>query len=88
MHAMRSLNVFRITHYYLEAGHTQNEGDYMHAVIEKASKRANVFNPAQWYTLASTAKKVGSSYVVNDMEGIMMEFKLLGEAYCKNYAKL
>lgn len=38
----------------------------------------------QWYTLASTAKKSGSPYAVNEMEGHMMDFKLLGEAYCKN----
>ena len=56
----------------------------MHAVIEKASKRANIFSPVQWYTLASTAKKSGSPYAVNEMEGLMMDFKLLGEAYCKN----
>ena len=84
MHATLSLNVARITHYFLEPGHTQNEGDSMHAVIEKASKRANIYSPVQWYTLASTAKKSGSPYTVNEMEGNMMDFKLLGEGYCKN----
>ena len=54
--AIRSLPVERISHYYLEAGHTQNEGDSMHAVIERASKHVNIYTPMQWYTLASSAK--------------------------------
>ena len=83
LHAVRTLSVERISHYYLEAGHTQNEGDSMHAVIERASKHVNVYTPVQWYTLASSAKKSGSSYTVTEMEGHMKDFKALGESYCK-----
>ena len=83
-HAILSQDIDQITHYYLEAGHTQNEGDSMHSVIEKASRRVNIYSPMQWYTLASSAKKSGSSYSVNEMEGFMLDFKKLGEEYCKN----
>jgi len=50
LYAIRSLSVDRISHYYLEAGHTQNEGDSMHAVIERAAKRVNVFTPITTYS--------------------------------------
>ena len=83
LYAIRSLSVDRISHYYLEAGHTQNEGDSMHAVIERAAKRVNVFTPMQWYALARTAKKSGSHYAVTEMNGHMKDFKTLGGLYCK-----
>ena len=83
LHAIRSLPVECISHYYLEAGHTQNEGDSMHAVIERASKHVYVYTPMQWYTLASSAKKNGSPYRVTEMAGHMKDFKILSELYCK-----
>jgi len=36
MHAVATLNVDRISHYFLERGHTENEGDSMHSTIEKS----------------------------------------------------
>jgi len=51
LHAVRTLNVQSIRHYYFERGHTQNEGDSVHALIERSAKRVNVHGPSQWYTL-------------------------------------
>ena len=53
-----------ITHYFLEKGHTQNEGDSVHSVIEGATKRRNIYEPSQWYTLVALAKKANEPYEV------------------------
>jgi len=42
-HAVRTLDVERICHYYLEKGHTENEGDSMHSTVESAAKNVNIF---------------------------------------------
>ena len=49
LHAVRTLSVERICHIFLERGHTENEGDSVHATIERAARRANVYAPLQWY---------------------------------------
>ena len=82
-HAVRTLNVQRICHYYLEKGHTENEGDSMHSTIESAAKNVNIFSPVQWYTVASTAKKSGEKYKVVEMEGQMKDFRGLSDVYLK-----
>lgn len=57
-----------ITHRFLEKGHTQNEGDSMHAVIENAKKRQSViYVPEQWITLIRMAKTTGKVYDVTEM---------------------
>lgn len=57
-----------ITHRFLEKGHTQNEGDSMHAVIENAKKRQSVlYVPEQWVTLIRMAKTTGRIYNVTEM---------------------
>ena len=86
MHAVRTFNIDRISHHYLEPGQTQNERDSMHALVERTSKRVNVYTPMQWYTLAQSAKKTGNPYVVSEMEGHMKNFKELGDKYCNDTA--
>ena len=44
---VRSLKVDVITHYFLERGRTQNEGDSLHSVIECATKRTNIYELSQ-----------------------------------------
>ena len=46
-----------ITHKFLEKGHTENEGDSMHSVIEKSIGKIPVYIPHQYYTLVRSAKK-------------------------------
>lgn len=38
----------KITHRFLEKGHTQSEGDAMHAAIEAASRHTAVYTQKQW----------------------------------------
>nr|CAH7751113.1 unnamed protein product [Callosobruchus chinensis] len=68
-----------ITHRFLEKGHTQNEGDSMHAVIENAKKRQSVlYVPEQWITLIRMAKTTGKVYDVTEMsQDDFLDFKSL-----------
>ncbi|KAI4466565.1 dna-directed rna polymerases i ii and iii subunit rpabc2 [Holotrichia oblita] len=66
----QAANTFQllIIHRFLEKGHTQNEDDSMHAVIENAKKRVpSVYTPDQWITLIKMAKVTGEPYVVKEM---------------------
>jgi hypothetical protein len=42
---------------YLEAGHTQMECDSMHAAIEYAKRKTNVFIPSQWDTIIRMTRR-------------------------------
>jgi hypothetical protein len=86
-HAVATLNISCISHYYLERGHTENEGDSMHSTIERAAKRANIYTPMQWYTMVAAAKRNGEAYKVVEMDGNMKDFKLLCDRYIKQSPK-
>lgn len=85
LHAVRKFELDEITHSFLEKGHTQNEGDSVHAVIEKAVKHCNVYVPAQWYTLISMAKKVKPSYIVTEMGNDMIDFGIVSNHYTDKF---
>lgn len=56
-----------ITHKYFEKGHTQNEGDSVHALIERTAKNKMVYTPDQWFALIRWAKQDGNPYIVKEM---------------------
>ena len=37
-----------IAHSFLEVGHTQNENDAIHSVIERAARKLQIYTPVQW----------------------------------------
>ena len=47
----------RIIHRFLEKGHTQNEGDSVHARIERFTRNDEIFVPAEWYEKIRQAKR-------------------------------
>lgn len=57
----------KITHRFLERGHTQNEGDSMHACIENSKKGKTIYVPVQWITLVRCAKVTGKPYLVTEV---------------------
>ena len=71
LHAVRTLNIRKITLKFLICGHTQNEGDAVHSVIEKQIKKAKkagpIYIPQQYATLIRTAKKKGRPFTVNEL---------------------
>ncbi|XP_044732349.1 uncharacterized protein LOC123302679 [Chrysoperla carnea] len=64
-------NIRSISHKYLITGHTQNEGDAAHSIIERQVARARkagpIYLPDQYYTLIRTAKKTGDPYIVHEL---------------------
>ncbi|CAG4983658.1 unnamed protein product [Parnassius apollo] len=71
LYALSVLKIKSITHKYLISGHTQNENDSVHSVIEKAVKMylrsGPVYTPDQYVTIIRTARKKGNPYNVTEM---------------------
>lgn len=66
-YCLKKFNLQSIIHRFLEKGHTQNEGDSMHALIERCKKNKEVYVPAQWVMLVKMAKRTGEPYKVREM---------------------
>lgn len=59
-------NLESVEHKYLEKGHTQNEGDSVHATIEHASRNISVYTTGQWAAVIRTARPA-RPYTVKEM---------------------
>lgn len=57
-------SVIKICHTFLEPGHTYNEGDSVHATIERAAKRKEIFDLNEWVELIESAKVEEPAYQV------------------------
>lgn len=69
-----------IRHTFLEKGHTQNEGDSVHATIECAKKGIIIYVPMQWVTLVQSAKVTKEPYLVIQISNNeFLDFKWLVE---------
>ncbi|KAK3925577.1 N-acetyl-gamma-glutamyl-phosphate reductase, partial [Frankliniella fusca] len=68
----------KITHRYLEVGHTQMEVDSMHAAIEKSVKKKEIFSIEEWYSYILDAKKNGKHR--ND-PAVKYTIEKVGETY-------
>lgn len=72
LYAVSNFNLKGITHKFLVVGHTQNEGDVSHSLIEKNIKKAlksnPIYLPSQYATLISTARKSGESFKVHELD--------------------
>lgn len=79
-----------ISHKFLIVGHTQNEGDSMHAAIEKEKKRVlrsgPIYVPSQWSIVVASAKKQGTPYAVDEISTKdIIDFKTLSKKIGNNY---
>lgn len=71
-HALNELPKLKsITHKFLIKGHTQNEGDAIHSMIQRnitrALKSSPIYVPDQYITLIKTAKRTGTPYTVMEL---------------------
>lgn len=70
LYADQTLPINSITYKYLIRGHTQNEGDAVHSIIEKSVKRVKkagpIYIPDQLATLIRNSKKKGNPLHVQD----------------------
>lgn len=67
----------KITHRFLECGHSQNEGDSMHSAIESASKNQNVYCPEDWKTIIRGARRENQFEIVDLRQEMIYNFKFL-----------
>ena len=83
-------NINSITHKFLIQGHTQNEGDNVHSLIEKEIKRSlksgPVYIPQQYVTLIRSAKKHGLPFKVREIDhSFFLNLKKLQEQWGYNF---
>lgn len=61
MYAVNNLNIGSITHKFLIRGHTQNEADSVHSLIERQVKKnlksGPIYSPDQYIALIEIARK-------------------------------
>nr|XP_026497999.1 uncharacterized protein LOC113402096 isoform X2 [Vanessa tameamea] len=87
LYAAKQLSI-DIKHTFLEKGHTQNEGDSIHATIEKASRYKNIYTPSEWSSLIRWAKVKGAPYNVIDVsQNMIFDFKKMQASVCFNWTK-
>lgn len=71
LYAVQCLEINSITHKYLIRGHTQNEGDAIHSVIEKSvtkiKRSGPIYVPEQYISAIRSAKKNGNPLEVKEM---------------------
>lgn len=86
------MRVKSITHKFLIRGHSQNEGDNVHSVIEKQIKRhlksSSIYTPQTYSTLIrTTKKKTGNPYKVIEMTHEQFyDVKVLQESWGNNFS--
>ena len=60
----KTLHMDKLCLTFLQKGHTENEKDSVHSVIERATKHAVIYSPEQWYSAVRTARKSKTPYHV------------------------
>ncbi|KAE8740556.1 hypothetical protein FOCC_FOCC013920 [Frankliniella occidentalis] len=54
----------KIVHKYLMKGHTSNDADGMHSLIERKTSKMDLYVPEDWYSAIENVKKTGKKYIV------------------------
>lgn len=71
LYAVRYLGIKSITHKYLIKGHTQNEGDSAHSLIDRETKRmlksGPIYTIEGFVSIIRSAKKRGDPFNVNEL---------------------
>nr|CAH7766802.1 unnamed protein product [Callosobruchus chinensis] len=83
-------NIESITHKFLVQGHTQNEGDNVHSLIEKEIKKnlksGPIYTPQQYIPLIKCAKKSGKPFIIHELGfDFFKDLKHLQENWGYNY---
>lgn len=88
LYAVETLEIDQITHNYFERGHSQMEGDSVHARIEKATKRQDILIPFEWMMAVRNAKVNEPKYSVCEIKTEdIKDFKLMSTATVGNRSK-
>ena len=65
-YCLQKFKLSSITQKYMEKGHTQNEGDAIHATIENASKNVKIYTTSQWASVMRSARPK-RPYIVHEL---------------------
>ena len=66
---------------FLQKGHTENENDSVHSVIERATKNAVIYSPEQWYSAVRTARKSKTPYHVEELtHAQLIDYKTMSKS--------
>ena len=86
--ALKSLpHLSKITHNYLESGHSSMEVDSMHSSIESEKKNCMVFSMIDWVSIFRNARR-GRPYIVKQFKhNEFLNFQLLAKSELKNRTK-
>ena len=78
----------KITHHFFDRGHSQSEGDSVHARIENETKLKEIYTPNEWMMFVQNAKLTDPRYTVEELHTEeVMDFKKLVEDVMINYEK-
>lgn len=91
-YAVEKLAINSVCHKFLISGHSQNEGDTAHSLIEKSIKRAKksgpIYVPDQYVNLIRDAKKKGKPFTVHEMHfSNFYDLKALADEQSINFHK-
>ncbi|KAL0821161.1 hypothetical protein ABMA28_005780 [Loxostege sticticalis] len=83
-------NIQSITHKYLIKGHTQNEADNVHSLIEKEIKKNErggpIYAPCQYATIIKSARKSGNPFTVKELNyDFFLNLKQLQDQWGYNF---
>lgn len=73
LYSVVNFPIQKITHIYFERGHSQMEGDSVHATIKRSTKHSDMFSPSDWMVGVRNAKVNPPRYVVKELgnRGVM-----------------
>ena len=69
----------KIFHRYLETGHTHNECDNIHSVIERTGNMKEFFTPEEWYSHIENCKEEGNKYKMLRFCDLLQDFHSLAD---------
>lgn len=71
LYAVQTLKIKSITHKFLIKGHTQNEGDNVHSVVQKSVKKSlksgPIYTPDEYIRIIQSSKTTGRPYKVTEL---------------------
>ena len=80
-YCMYRFELTSICHKYLEKGHTQNENDTMHSLIERASIHIEIFSTTEWAAVIKCACRKKPYLVTLLEQSDIYDFKALSENF-------
>ncbi|CAC5402475.1 unnamed protein product [Mytilus coruscus] len=76
-----------INHKLFECGHSEMEADSIHSAVERAKKNTQIYNPSQWDTVVSMARKKNPYIVIPMNFRDFSDLKSLRKKMCNNMKK-